>query len=86
MHEKCFKIDFFAIFRKLQKKLPICKKRYAEILHNGVFVVINVENKQRVPPCNPQFFYKAENVAEDALMNCWLLEAAFEAPTCCKGF
>ena len=45
MHEKCFKIDFFAIFRKLQKKLPICKKRYAEILHNGGAVVINVEKK-----------------------------------------
>ena len=43
MHEKCFKIDFFAIFRKLQKKLPICKKRYAEILHNGGAVVTNVE-------------------------------------------
>ena len=45
MHEKCFKIDFFAIFRKLQKKLPICKKRYAEILHNGGAVVTNVEIK-----------------------------------------
>ena len=31
MHEKWSKIDFFANFQKLQKKLPICKKKYAEI-------------------------------------------------------
>ena len=43
MHEKCFKIDFFANFRKLQKKLPICKKRYAEILNVARAVVTNVE-------------------------------------------
>ena len=45
MHEKCFKIDFFAKFRKLQKKLHICKKKYAEILHTGGAVVTNVEKK-----------------------------------------
>ncbi len=45
MHEKCSKIDFFANFRKLQKKLPICKKRYAEILRTGGAVVTNVEKK-----------------------------------------
>ena len=45
MHEKRSKIDFFANFRKLQKKLLICKKRYAEILHNGGAVVINVEKR-----------------------------------------
>ena len=43
MHEKCFKIDFFANFRKLQKKLTICKKRYAEILNVDRAVVTNVE-------------------------------------------
>ena len=45
MHEKCFKIDFFVIFRNLQKKLPIFKKRYAEILHTGGTVVTDVEKK-----------------------------------------
>ena len=46
MHEKTekrFKIDFFANFRKLQKKLPICKKMYAEILNVARAVVTNVE-------------------------------------------
>ena len=45
MHEKCFKIDFFVNFRKLQKKLPICKKRYAEILNVARAVVTSVEKK-----------------------------------------
>ena len=45
MHEKRSKIDFFVNFRKLQKKLPICRKRYAEILHVGSAVVKNVEKK-----------------------------------------
>ena len=45
MHEKRFKIDFFANFRKLQKKLPICKKRYAEILNVARAVVTSVEKK-----------------------------------------
>ena len=45
MHEKWFKIDFFANFRKLQKKLPICKKKYTEILRAGGAVVKNVEKK-----------------------------------------
>ena len=39
MHEKCFKIIFFANFRKLQKKLPICKKKYTKIL-NSVHAVV----------------------------------------------
>ena len=43
MHEKRSKIDFFVHFRKLQKKLPICKKRYAEILNVARTVVTNVE-------------------------------------------
>ena len=43
MHEKCFKIDFFANFRKLQKKLLICKKKYAEILNVARAVVAIVE-------------------------------------------
>ena len=54
MHEKCFKIDFFAIFRKLQKKLPICKKRYAEILHNGGAVVTYVGKNEK--PVDRIFF------------------------------
>ena len=45
MHEKCFKITFFANFRNLQKKLPICKKKYAEILNVARAVVTNVEKK-----------------------------------------
>ena len=45
MHEKRSKIDFFANFRKLQKKLPICKKRYTEILRTGGAIVRNVEKK-----------------------------------------
>ena len=45
MHEKRFKIDFFANFRRLQKKLPICKKRYDEILHVARAVVTIVEKK-----------------------------------------
>ena len=49
MHEKCFKIDLFANFRKLQKKLPICKKKYGEILHVARAVVMSVEkNEKRV--------------------------------------
>ena len=43
MLEKCFKIDFFVNFRKLQKKLPIFKKKYAEILHVPRVVVTIVE-------------------------------------------
>ena len=45
MHEKRFKIYFFANFRKLQKKLLICKKRYAEILNVARAVVTSVEKK-----------------------------------------
>ena len=48
MHEKCSEIDFFANFRKLQKKLAICKKRYAEILHVGSAVAKNVEKKSQI--------------------------------------
>ena len=47
MHEICFKIDFFAIFRKLQKKLLICKKRYAEILNVARAVVVIVEKNEK---------------------------------------
>ena len=45
MHKKWFKIDFFANFRKLQKKLPICKKKYTEILNVTRAVVTIVEKK-----------------------------------------
>ena len=46
MHEKRSKIDFFVNFRKLQKKLPICKKKYAKILNSVRAVVTDVENRQ----------------------------------------
>ena len=36
---------FFVNFRKLQKKLPICKKKFAEILNVARAVVTNVEKK-----------------------------------------
>ena len=62
MHEKCFKITFFANFRKLQKKLPICKKKFAEILNVARAVVTNVEKK--VKPINRIFFGSAK-VAPD---------------------
>ena len=45
MDEKQIKIDFFANFRKLQKKLPICKKMYAKILNVARAVVTNVEKR-----------------------------------------
>ena len=47
MHEKRSKIDFFVHFRKLQKKLPICKKRYAEILNVARTVVTIVEKNEK---------------------------------------
>ena len=43
MHEKLFKIDFFANFRKLQKKLPIFKKKYTKILNVARAVVTSGE-------------------------------------------
>ena len=58
MHEKRFKIEFFANFRKLQKKLPICKKKYAEILNVARAVVKNVEKK--VKPRSRIFFGSAK--------------------------
>ena len=53
MHEKRSKIDFFVNFRKLQKKLPICKKKYAKILNSVRAVVTDVEKK--VKPRNRIF-------------------------------
>ena len=47
MHEKCSKINFFANFQKRQKKLPICKKRYAEILNVARTVVTIVEKNEK---------------------------------------
>ena len=47
MHEKRSKIDFFVNFRKLQKQLPICKKRYAEILNVARTVVTIVEKNEK---------------------------------------
>ena len=47
MDEKRFKIYFFANFRKFQKKLPICKKRYAEILNVARAVVVIVEKNEK---------------------------------------
>ena len=57
MHEKRAKIDFFVNFRKLQKELPICKKRYAEILHALRAVVTIVEKKSKTAKQN--FFWFA---------------------------
>ena len=45
MHEKRFKIDFFVNFRKFQKKLHICKKKYAEIFNVARAIVTIVEKK-----------------------------------------
>ena len=59
MHEKRFKIDFFANFRKLQKKLPICKKRYAEILGVDRAVVAIVEKKVKSTQQNFFWFRKS---------------------------
>ena len=66
MHEKWFKIDFFANFRKLQKKLPVCKKKYAEILHTTRAVVTNVEKKGQT---NKQNFFTSAKVAPDCRVN-----------------
>ena len=38
---------FFANFRKLQKKLPICKKKFTKILHIARAVVIVVKNVKK---------------------------------------
>ena len=46
MHEKRSKIDFFVNFRNLQKKVPICKKKYAKILNGVRAVVTDVDNRQ----------------------------------------
>ena len=45
MLEKRFKAVIFANCRKLQKKLHICKKKYAEILRTARAVVTNAEKK-----------------------------------------
>ena len=45
MHEQRLKIDFFVNFQKLQKKLLIRKKKYAEILNVARAVVTSVEKK-----------------------------------------
>ena len=45
MHEKALKINSFANFRKLQKKLSIFKKKYTKILSAARAVVTNVEKK-----------------------------------------
>ncbi len=60
MHEKWFKIDFFVNFRKLQKKLPICKKRYDKIINVARAVVTSVEKK--VKPIIRIFFTSAKVV------------------------
>ena len=62
MHEKCFKIDFFVNFRKLQKKLPICKKKYAEILDVDRAVVTSVEKKFK---STSRIFFGSAKVAPD---------------------
>ena len=62
MHEKRFKIDFFANFRKLQKKLPICKKKYAEILNVDRAVVTSREKKVK---SNIRIFFGSAKVHPD---------------------
>ena len=62
MHEKWFKIAFFANFRKLQKKLLICKKKYTKILHAARAVVTNVEKKVK---SNNRIFFGSAKVAPD---------------------
>ena len=62
MHEKCFKINFFANFRKLQKKVPICKKKYTKILHTAHAVVTNVEKKVK---SRNRIFFGSAKVAPD---------------------
>ena len=47
MHTNSPKIVFFANFRKLQKKPPISKKKYAEILNVARAVVTSVEKKNK---------------------------------------
>ena len=66
MHQKTPKIDFFAIFRNLQKKLPICKKKYAKILNSVRAVVTDVE--KNVESTNRIFFTSAK-VAPDCSVN-----------------
>ena len=62
MHEKWFKIDFFVNFRKLQKTLRICKKRYGKIINVARAVVTSVEKK--VKPRN-RIFCGSAKVAPD---------------------
>ena len=45
MHEKRSKIDFFVNFQKLQKKMPICKKKFTKILNSVRAVVTDIEKK-----------------------------------------
>ena len=45
MHQKTLKIDFFPIFRNLQKKLPFCKKKFTKILNSVRAVVTDIEKK-----------------------------------------
>ena len=62
MHEKRSKIDFFVNFRKLQKKLPICKKKYVKILNSVRAVVTDVEKKVK---SNNRIFFGSAKVAPD---------------------
>jgi hypothetical protein len=57
-----FGILFFAIFRNLQKKVPICKKKYAKILNSVRAVVTDVEKK--VKP-RTRIFFGSAKVAPD---------------------
>ena len=62
MHEKSFKIDFFANFRKLQKKLPIYKKKYTKILNAARAVVTSGEKKVK---SRNRIFFGSAKVAPD---------------------
>ena len=74
MHEKWFKIAFFANFPKLQKKLLICKKKYTKILHAARAVVTNVEKKVK---SNNRIFFGSAKVAPDCSVN--LIPSALES-------
>ena len=62
MHQKTPKIDFFPIFRNLQKKVPICKKKYAKILNSVRAVVTDVEKNSE---SNNRIFFGSAKIAPD---------------------
>ena len=66
MHQKTPKIDFFVIFRNLEKKVPICKKKYAKILNSVRAVVTDVEKNVE---SNNRIFFTSAKVAPNCKLN-----------------